>query len=74
MDREDFFRLKKVQGKKKRDQAERDIIDKANQKKEEERYQAEADQGAAALAKGRGEAEEEGSGDLLGSKDEDVIF
>jgi V-type H+-transporting ATPase subunit D len=75
MDREDFFRLKKVQGKKKRDQAERDILDKANQQKQDAADQAEAD----ALA-GGGEVpkkkavDEEESGDLLGGKDEDVIF
>ncbi|CAK5277384.1 unnamed protein product, partial [Mycena citricolor] len=51
MDREEFFRLKKVQGKKKRDKAE----DTAPPPPEFEEFG-------------------EGSGDLLSSKDEDVIF
>jgi V-type H+-transporting ATPase subunit D len=74
MDREDFFRLKKVQGKKKRDQAERDIIDKANQKKQDAADQAEADALAGGEDVPKKAAEEEESGDLLGGKDEDVIF
>ena len=46
MDREDFFRLKKVQGKKKRVQAERDVIDKENQRLLELKDQEEADAAA----------------------------
>jgi len=84
MDREDFFRLKKVQGKKKRVQAERDIIDKENQRLIEIQDQKEADAagkgGSSTLAEKRKkekEEEEEGhKGDLLGGgeAEEDVIF
>lgn len=59
MDREEFFRLKKVQGKKKRERAAALEDDKL-----EEQMAAEPP----ALD------DSEGSGDLLGSKDEDVIF
>jgi len=61
MDREEFFRLKKVQGKKKRDAAIADA--------EKERLKAEG--------KGPSEDDDEGvtgGGDLLGTKDADVIF
>lgn len=89
MDREDFFRLKKVQGKKKRVQAERDVLDKENQRLQDQADQEEADkagkageEGARALTEKRKkekEAEEEaekGKGDLLGGgeAEEDVIF
>lgn len=62
MDREEFFRLKKVQGKKKRD------AEKANEKrkKENEGKEQHADEGIGGGA--------EGKGDILGEKDEDVIF
>ncbi|CAA7271547.1 unnamed protein product [Cyclocybe aegerita] len=59
MDREEFFRLKKVQGKKKRDNAARD----ANLE----------EHGPSAIDDAIG-AEETGGVDLLSSKDEDVIF
>ncbi|KAJ3507935.1 hypothetical protein NLJ89_g6026 [Agrocybe chaxingu] len=59
MDREEFFRLKKVQGKKKRDNAARD----ANL----EEHQPSAIDNAIG-------PEETGSVDLLSSKDDDVIF
>lgn len=100
MDREDFFRLKKVQGKKKRVQAERDIADKEARRLEELELQRSADASFAAkeskkeaseankagitTEKDEGKAggkeeseeedEEEGEGNLLGGKDEDVIF
>ncbi|KIM87220.1 hypothetical protein PILCRDRAFT_64185 [Piloderma croceum F 1598] len=59
MDREEFFRLKKVQGKKKRDLAAR----------ESARAAEEADNVALEAT-----IDDEGGGDLLSSKDEDVIF
>lgn len=68
MDREEFYRLKKVQGKKKRD-AERAMEDrvKGNEAHEAQGGQVGADDGV-----GGGAA---GSGDLLDEgKDEDVIF
>lgn len=78
MDREDFFRLKKVQGKKKRVQAERDLIDKENQRLLEIKDQQEADRAA-----GGGppvehkKKDDEGGKDLLNpgeDGEEDVIF
>lgn len=61
MDREEFFRLKKVQGKKKRN-AE---IEDAQRALAKERAAAEGEDGGAAG----------GGGDILGAgKDEDVIF
>ncbi|EEB97285.1 hypothetical protein MPER_03436, partial [Moniliophthora perniciosa FA553] len=64
MDREEFFRLKKVQGKKKREAAA--ALNAPKVEEEEEGSQiAPAPQSL---------VEEEGTGDLLGSKDEDVIF
>jgi len=60
MDREEFFRLKKVQGKKKRDIAARESAKVAEQAAHDE-YESHQ------LAKDEG-------GDLLQSKDEDVIF
>ncbi|GAA5910143.1 H(+)-transporting V1 sector ATPase subunit D [Sporobolomyces salmoneus] len=63
MDREEFFRLKKIQGKKKKDTKEKELEEKLkreekeNQGIEEERHEA------------------EGAGDLLNAdKDDDVIF
>ncbi|KAL1947800.1 hypothetical protein VTO73DRAFT_13524 [Trametes versicolor] len=59
MDREEFFRLKKVQGKKKRDAEAAEVLRKA--KDAEEIPEVAPDHAG-------------GGGDLLGSKDEDVIF
>lgn len=60
LDREEFYRLKKVQGKKHRDQ---EAADKAM--KEKKLLGEEKDEGSNA----------EGSGDILGqNEDEDVIF
>ncbi|KAF8831168.1 hypothetical protein HHX47_DHR1000234 [Lentinula edodes] len=64
MDREEFFRLKKVQGKKKRDTAARQIEQEAKEKEEEavlEPNSVEQD-------------DDEHSTDLLSNKDSDVIF
>ena len=60
MDREEFFRLKKVQGKKKRDAA---VADK---KREEMKRMGEEVRPV--------ESGDTGGADLLASKDEDVIF
>jgi len=62
MDREEFFRLKKVQGKKKRDTAARQI--------EAEEAQAARDDAPTAVE----EYDNEGSSNLLSEKDNDVIF
>jgi V-type H+-transporting ATPase subunit D len=59
MDREEFFRLKKVQGKKKRDTAERE----ATRIEQELSNLPQND-----------DDEKSGGGDLLGTKDADVIF
>jgi len=67
MDREEFFRLKKVQGKKKRDLAARDAAKQAEETEDGEA--AKGDQSAQTVA-----VDDEVSGDLLSSKDEDVIF
>jgi V-type H+-transporting ATPase subunit D len=68
MDREEFFRLKKVQGKKKRD-AERADEDRA---KGNEAHTAEGGEVGRDDGIGGGEA---GGGDMLHQgKDEDVIF
>ncbi|KAJ3521675.1 hypothetical protein NM688_g8985 [Phlebia brevispora] len=64
MDREEFFRLKKVQGKKKRDAEAADRLKKAQEDEiinEKELSEALMEHAA-------------GGGDLLSSKDEDVIF
>jgi len=61
MDREEFFRLKKVQGKKKRDAALAEAKRKAETEEKGEPEVAWDEQGG-------------GTGDLLSSKDEDVIF
>lgn len=69
MDREEFFRLKKVQGKKKRDAEKANAERKAlNEQHEKEGGQLEnADEGMGGGA--------EGGRDVLGEdKDEDVIF
>ena len=69
MDREDFFRLKKVQGKKKEKAAAADIVARAKLAEEDE---------AAREARERRKAEADnevgGREDVLGGKDEDVIF
>jgi len=62
MDREEFFRLKKVQGKKKRDGAAR------------ESARAAEEANNVTLGESEPTADDEGGGDLLSSKDEDVIF
>jgi len=64
MDREEFFRLKKVQGKKKRDAAAAEQL--LQQKAQAESHQRERPDVSL-------ETEDSG-GDLLSSKDEDVIF
>ena len=78
MDREDFFRLKKVQGKKKRVQAERDLIDKENQRLLELKDQEEADAaaGGGPPVEHKKKATEEGKDLLKSGEDgeEDVIF
>jgi len=68
MDREEFFRLKKVQGKKKRDLAARDALKEAEEAERDGAEEASfADPSAVVI-------EEVVSGDLLSSKDADVIF
>lgn len=67
MDREEFFRLKKVQGKKKRD------AEKANEIRKKEKAEIENQGREVGRDEGlKGGAE--GGGDMLGEKDEDVIF
>lgn len=66
MDREEFFRLKKVQGKKKRDAAAADAQRAALQAEKE----AEGEDAYVPPA----ESGDTGGADLLASKDEDVIF
>ncbi|KAI0340083.1 hypothetical protein BDW22DRAFT_1414752 [Trametopsis cervina] len=63
MDREEFFRLKKVQGKKKRDAEAADKLAKAKADAEADLPPVQAEPEVAG-----------GGGDLLSSKDEDVIF
>ncbi|KAJ3895701.1 ATP synthase subunit D-domain-containing protein [Lentinula edodes] len=65
MDREEFFRLKKVQGKKKRDTAARQIEQEAKEKEEEE---------AVLEPNSVDQDDDEHSTDLLSNKDSDVIF
>lgn len=68
MDREDFFRLKKVQGKKKEKAAVADALAR-------EKQAAEDDEAKAARERRHREADEdEGGADIMGGKDEDVIF
>ncbi|EKM55362.1 uncharacterized protein PHACADRAFT_255940 [Phanerochaete carnosa HHB-10118-sp] len=68
MDREEFFRLKKIQGKKKRDagkaDAEREALEAGNREQQSTGTVSQAEEVA-----GVGE-----SSDLLGTKDEDIIF
>ncbi len=67
MDREEFFRLKKIQSKKKRVQAEKDEeVKKANEEAAKRGEDKNPDEG---IGGGAG-----GGGDLLDQKDEDVIF
>lgn len=68
MDREEFFRLKKVQGKKKRDAEKANAERLKNlQQLEAQGHEASKDEG---ISGGAG-----GGGDMLGQdKDEDVIF
>ncbi|KAJ4475277.1 ATP synthase subunit D-domain-containing protein [Lentinula edodes] len=66
MDREEFFRLKKVQGKKKRDTAARQIEQEAKEKEEEEEAVLEPNT--------VDQDDDERSTDLLSNKDSDVIF
>jgi V-type H+-transporting ATPase subunit D len=66
MDREEFFRLKKVQGKKKRDAA---VADKEKERLVEERRKDGLDIDLPPVESG-----DTGGADLLATKDEDVIF
>ncbi|GAA6056305.1 hypothetical protein JCM3770_006767, partial [Rhodotorula araucariae] len=66
MDREEFFRLKKIQSKKKRDTAAREVEDAAKRKVAEDA----ADRAAAG---GGGASEEPPAQDLLMDRDEDVV-
>lgn len=66
MDREEFFRLKKIQSKKKRDNAAREKEDAAKRAADEE-----AKYGSGAGGGGGGGGSEEGAGDLLNERDED---
>ena len=64
LDREEFYRLKKVSNKKQRDQAAQDKEIRARQEKERNEGKKEEENGQA-----------QGGGDLLGEdEDEDVIF
>jgi len=64
LDREEFYRLKKVQGKKKRD---------ATAAEEEARKKAAEIQGSGQPIQSEGDVAA-GSGDVLGTQDEDLIF
>ena len=66
MDREEFFRLKKVQGKKKRDAA---VADAQREKVKQEREARGEDADLPPVESG-----DTGGADLLASKDEDVIL
>ncbi|KAL8279165.1 hypothetical protein RQP46_008421 [Phenoliferia psychrophenolica] len=72
-DREDFFRLKKVQGKKKRDNAIRDLEAAAKLAKEKAADEARFGAGGGG-AKGAGHAAVASSQSMLSEKDDDVIF
>lgn len=62
MDREEFYRLKKVSGKKQRDAAEKEATDAANKKSDSDKENAGEEGGAETR-------------DMLGDQDnEDVIF
>jgi len=65
LDREEFYRLKKVSNKKQRDTATQDAEMLVRRQQE-----AEKENGNAAIAA----TEEQGTGDVLGQEDEDVIF
>jgi hypothetical protein len=70
MDREEFFRLKKIQSKKKRDTAVKEQEDKLKREKEEAEYEAKyADTGEREKKQ-----DEEVGMDLLQEKDEDGAF
>ncbi|CAD6985600.1 unnamed protein product [Tilletia controversa] len=78
-DREEFFRLKKVQGKKKRTAEEAEREQTANRKAAGAAAAASAATAAAVpegdgVGDGKGEAKAEGDDMLSGGKDEDVIF
>ncbi|KAH8116850.1 ATP synthase subunit D-domain-containing protein [Phellopilus nigrolimitatus] len=65
MDREEFFRLKKVQGKKKRDQATADAVREAQDRLIEE---------SESVPSPPLDDTDTGGGDLLASRDADIIF
>ncbi|KAI0244829.1 H(+)-transporting V1 sector ATPase subunit D [Massospora cicadina] len=73
-DREEFFRLKKVQGKKKRDKDSDEVKkSKANVKKELNNPNSSSDQRASHFADGSHNVDE-APADLLQNYDEDIIF
>jgi V-type H+-transporting ATPase subunit D len=67
MDREEFFRLKKIQSKKKRDTAVKEQEDKLKREKEEAEYEAKY----AETGEREKKQDEEVGMDLLQEKDED---
>ncbi|PCG94876.1 V-type ATPase subunit D [Penicillium occitanis (nom. inval.)] len=69
LDREEFYRLKKVSNKKQRDTAAQDAEILAKRQQEAEKSKAEESKGAAVTTK-----EEPETTDVLGQEDEDVIF
>jgi V-type H+-transporting ATPase subunit D len=71
LDREEFYRLKKVSNKKQRDSAAQDAEILAKRK---EQAQAEKENGAAAAAAPAAEEDQGTTADILGQEDEDVIF
>ncbi|BGP40489.1 H(+)-transporting V1 sector ATPase subunit D [Rhodotorula kratochvilovae] len=70
MDREEFFRLKKIQSKKKRDTAAREVEDAAKRKADD----AARDGDVGAVGGANASAGETATQDLLMDRDEDVIF
>ncbi|BGP02380.1 V-type proton ATPase subunit D [Rhodotorula toruloides] len=76
MDREEFFRLKKIQSKKKRDNAVKEEAETAARVEREAREDAEASQTGYGAGAGAGNTDAGTSGEknLLADKDEDVIF
>lgn len=70
LDREEFYRLKKVSNKKQRDTAAQDAEILAKRQQEAEKSKAEESKGAAAVTA----KEEPETTDVLGQEDEDVIF
>ncbi|TNY24843.1 ATP synthase subunit D-domain-containing protein [Rhodotorula diobovata] len=77
MDREEFFRLKKIQSKKKRDNAAREAEDTARRLADERAKYGDkgGERDTAGAGEGAGEGEGGGGGqDLLMERDEDVIF